>query len=109
MLDAYLYGGLRSPFGRHGGALAPLRPDDLAAQVARAVIDRYGLATAGVEDVLLGCTCQAGEDARNVARHVALLSGLGESVPGQTVNRLCSSGLAAVLDAARAVTCAAPA
>ncbi len=105
MLDAYLYGGLRSPFGRHGGALAPLRPDDLAAQVARAVIDRYGLATAGVEDVLLGCTCQAGEDARNVARHVALLSGLGESVPGQTVNRLCSSGLAAVLDAARAVTC----
>ena len=105
MLDAYLYGGLRSPFGRHGGALAPLRPDDLAAQVARAVIDRYGLAGAGVEDVLLGCTCQAGEDARNVARHVALLSGLGESVPGQTVNRLCSSGLAAVLDAARAVTC----
>lgn len=105
MLDAYIYGGLRSPFGRHGGALAPLRPDDLAAQVARAVIDRYGLATAGVEDVLLGCTCQAGEDARNVARHVALLSGLGESVPGQTVNRLCSSGLAAVLDAARAVTC----
>ncbi|MGE0810636.1 MAG: 3-oxoadipyl-CoA thiolase [Immundisolibacter sp.] len=105
MLDAYLYGGLRSPFGRHGGALAPLRPDDLAAQVARAVIDRYGLAGAGVEDVLLGCTCQAGEDARNVARHVALLSGLGGSVPGQTVNRLCSSGLAAVLDAARAVTC----
>ena len=105
MLDAYIYGGLRSPFGRHGGALAGLRPDDLAAQVTRAVIDRYGLASAGVEDVLLGCTCQAGEDARNVARHVALLSGLGEGVPGQTVNRLCSSGLAAVLDAARAVTC----
>jgi acetyl-CoA C-acetyltransferase len=105
MLDAYLYGGLRSPFGRHGGALAPLRPDDLAAQVARAVVDRFGLAGAAVEDVLLGCTCQAGEDARNVARHVALLAGLGEGVPGQTVNRLCSSGLAAVLDAARAVTC----
>lgn len=105
MLDAYIYGGLRSPFGRHAGALAPLRPDDLAAQVARAVIDRYGLAAATVEDVLLGCTCQAGEDARNVARHVALLAGLGETVPGQTVNRLCSSGLAAVLDAARAVTC----
>ena len=105
MLDAYLYGGLRSPFGRHGGALAPLRPDDLAAQVARAVIERYGLAAAGVEDVLLGCTGQAGEDARNIARHVALLSGLGETVPGQTVNRLCSSGLAAALDAARAITC----
>lgn len=105
MLDAYIYGGLRSPFGRHGGALAPLRPDDLAAQVTRAVVARHGLAGAPVEDVLLGCTCQAGEDARNVARHVALLAGLGETVPGQTVNRLCSSGLAAVLDAARAVTC----
>ncbi len=105
MLDAYIYGGLRSPFGRHGGALAPLRPDDLAAQVTRAVVDRYGLAGAQVEDLLLGCTCQAGEDARNVARHVALLAGLGEAVPGQTVNRLCSSGLAAVLDAARAITC----
>lgn len=105
MLDAYIYGGLRSPFGRHAGALAPLRPDDLAAQVTRAVIGRYGLAGTPVEDLLLGCTCQAGEDARNVARHVALLSGLGETVPGQTVNRLCSSGLAAVLDAARAITC----
>ncbi|HEX2797122.1 MAG TPA: 3-oxoadipyl-CoA thiolase [Immundisolibacter sp.] len=105
MLDAYIYGGLRSPFGRHGGALAPLRPDDLAAQVTRAVVDRYGLAASQVEDVLLGCTCQAGEDARNVARHVALLAGLGEAVPGQTVNRLCSSGLAAVLDAARAISC----
>ena len=105
MLDAYIYGGLRSPFGRHGGALAPLRPDDLAAQVTRAVLDRYGLAGAPVEDLLLGCTCQAGEDARNVARHVALLSGMGAGVPGQTVNRLCSSGLAAVLDAARAITC----
>jgi acetyl-CoA C-acetyltransferase len=105
MLDAYIYGGLRSPFGRHGGALAALRPDDLAAQVTRAVVDRYGLAGSQVEDVLLGCTCQAGEDARNVARHVALLSGLGETVPGQTVNRLCSSGLAAVLDAARAISC----
>ncbi|MBC7161683.1 MAG: 3-oxoadipyl-CoA thiolase [Immundisolibacter sp.] len=105
MLDAYIYGGLRSPFGRHGGALARLRPDDLAAQVTRAVVDRYGLAGSQVEDVLLGCTCQAGEDARNVARHVVLLSGLGEAVPGQTVNRLCASGLAAVLDAARAISC----
>ncbi len=105
MLDAYIYGGLRSPFGRHGGALAPLRPDDLAAQVTRAVLAGFPLAGVPVEDVLLGCTCQAGEDARNVARHVALLSGLGETVPGQTINRLCSSGLAAVLDAARAITC----
>ena len=105
MLDAYIYGGLRSPFGRHGGALAPLRPDDLAAQVTRALLAEFPLAGTPVEDVLLGCTCQAGEDARNVARHVALLSGLGAAVPGQTVNRLCSSGLAAVLDAARAITC----
>jgi len=105
MLDAYIYGGLRSPFGRHGGALAPLRPDDLAAQITRAVLAGFALGEAAVEDVLLGCTCQAGEDARNVARHVALLSGLGAGVPGQTVNRLCSSGLAAVLDVARAITC----
>ncbi|WP_448508916.1 3-oxoadipyl-CoA thiolase [Immundisolibacter sp.] len=105
MLDAYLYGGLRSPFGRHGGALAPLRPDDLAAQVARAVLAGFALGDSAVDDVLLGCTCQAGEDARNVARHVALLAGLGEAVPGQTVNRLCASGLAAVLDAARAISC----
>ena len=78
MLDAYIYGGLRSPFGRHGGALAPLRPDDLAAQVTRAVVARHGLAGAPVEDVLLGCTCQAGEDARNVAAYIASVAGMDD-------------------------------
>ncbi|MCZ4303356.1 3-oxoadipyl-CoA thiolase [Zoogloeaceae bacterium G21618-S1] len=105
MLDAYLYGGLRSPFGRHGGALATVRPDDLAAAVIQALIARSGFAPAQIEDVVLGCAAQSGEDGRNIARHAALLAGLPVEVPGQTVNRLCGSGLAAVLDVARAVSC----
>ncbi len=105
MLDAYIYDGLRTPFGRHAGALAPVRPDDLAATVIRALIDRSGFRPDQVEDVILGCTNQAGEDSRNVARHAALLAGLPVEVAGQTVNRLCASGLAAIADAARAVTC----
>ena len=104
MLDAYLYGGLRSPFGRHGGALATVRPDDLAAMVIRELVARSGLDPAAIEDVVLGCAAQSGEDGRNVARHAALLAGLPPSVPGQTVNRLCGSGIAAVLDCARAVS-----
>ncbi len=104
MLDAYIHDGLRTPFGRHAGALAPVRPDDLAAQVIRALVARSAFKPEQIEDVLLGCTCQAGEDSRNVARHAALLSGLPPTVPGQTVNRLCASGLAAVADAARAIT-----
>ena len=104
MLDAYLYGGLRSPFGRHGGALATVRPDDLAAMVIRELVARSGLDPAAIEDVVLGCAAQSGEDGRNVARHAALLAGLPPWVPGQTVNRLCGSGLAAVLDCARAVS-----
>jgi len=104
MLDAYIYDGLRTPFGRHGGALASVRPDDLAAMVIRQLVDNSAFPVETIEDVLLGCACQAGEDSRNIARHAVLLAGLPATIPGQTVNRLCSSGLAAVLDAARAVT-----
>ncbi|PWC31907.1 3-oxoadipyl-CoA thiolase [Azospirillum sp. TSO22-1] len=103
MTDAYLYDGLRSPFGRHGGALAKVRPDDLLATVIAALMQRSAFDPAAVEDVIAGCTCQAGEDSRNVARHAALLSGLPVEVGGLTVNRLCGSGLAAVMDAARCV------
>ena len=105
MLDAYIYDGLRSPFGRHAGCLAAVRADDLAAEVIRALLERSPFAPGQVEDVLFGSTNQAGEDSRNVARFAALLAGLPVTVPGQTVNRLCASGLAATLDAARAVTC----
>lgn len=105
MLDAYIFAGLRTPFGRHGGALAPVRPDDLAAHVIRELLARYAIPGDAIEDVILGNTNQAGEDSRNIARHAALLAGLPVTVPGQTINRLCASGLAAVIDAARAVTC----
>ena len=105
MLEAYIYDGLRTPFGRHGGSLATVRPDDLVAQLMSALVQRSAFAAEQIEDVILGCTNQAGEDSRNVARNALLAAGLPESVPGQTVNRLCASGLAAVLDAARAVTC----
>ncbi|MCB1913963.1 MAG: 3-oxoadipyl-CoA thiolase, partial [Rhodocyclaceae bacterium] len=104
MLDAYIYDGLRSPFGRHAGALAPVRPDDLVADVIAALISRNPEARDRIEDVILGNTNQAGEDSRNVARFAALLAGLPETVPGQTVNRLCASGLSAVADVARAIT-----
>jgi acetyl-CoA C-acetyltransferase len=105
MLDAYIYDGLRSPIGRHAGKLAPVRPDDLAAEVIRAVLARSAFKPEQFEDVILGDTNQAGEDARNVARHAGLLAGLPVTVGGQTVNRLCASGLAAVIETARAVTC----
>lgn len=105
MLDAYLYAGLRSPIGRHAGQLASVRPDDLIATVIKELLARTPFAAESIEDVILGCTCQAGEDSRNIGRHAALLAGLPPSVPGQTVNRLCASGLAAVLDSARAITC----
>ncbi len=105
MLDAYLFDGLRSPFGRHAGVLARVRPDDLVAEVMRAVMARSPWPADQLGDVILGCANQAGEDARNVARNALLRAGLPVSVPGQTVNRLCASGLAAVIDAARAITC----
>src|SRR5574339_80966 len=102
MLDAYLYDGLRSPIGRHAGKLAPVRPDDLAAEVLKEVVARNKVDAAEISDVVLGCVNQAGEDSRNVARFAALLSGLPPTTPGVTVNRLCASGLQAVVDAARA-------
>ena len=104
MLEAWIYDGLRTPFGRHGGALAAVRPDDLVAGVMRALLARSPWEAGELEDVYLGCTNQAGEDSRNVARHAALLAGFPVTVPAQTVNRLCASGLAAVVDAARALT-----
>ena len=104
MLDAYIYDGLRSPIGRHAGKLAPLRPDDLAAEVIKEVVGRNKIEPREISDVVLGCVNQAGEDSRNVARFAALLSGLPPTTPGVTVNRLCASGLQAVVDAARAVT-----
>ena len=105
MLDAYIYDGLRSPIGRHAGKLAALRPDDLAGEVIREVVARNRLEAKEISDVVMGCVTQAGEDSRNVARFAALLAGLPPTTPGVTVNRLCASGLQAVVDAARAVSC----
>ena len=105
MNDAVIYDGVRSPFGRYGGGLSAKRPDDLAAAVIKALLDRTGIESSLVEDVALGNTNQAGEDCRNVARNAALLAGMHTSVGGVTVNRLCGSGAAATLDAARAVSC----
>ncbi|MFA3129332.1 3-oxoadipyl-CoA thiolase [Acinetobacter pittii] len=105
MLNAYIYDGLRSPFGRHAGELASIRPDDLAATVIQKLLEKTGVPGADIEDVILGDTNQAGEDSRNVARNALLLASLPVTVPGQTVNRLCASGLGAVIDSARAITC----
>ncbi len=104
MESAYLVSGVRTPIGRYGGALSSIRPDDLAATTLRALLERHpGLDPATIDDVILGCANQAGEDNRDVARMAALLAGLPDSVPGTTVNRLCGSGLDAVLFAARAI------
>ena len=103
MTEAFIYDGIRTPFGRHAGALAPVRPDDLLAFSIKTLIDRSPFNGEDVEDVIAGCTNQAGEDSRNVARRAGLLAGLPVEVAGITVNRLCASGLAAVVDAARAV------
>ncbi len=104
MKAVFLCEGVRTPIGRYGGALASMRPDDMAALVIDAVLaGAQGLDPASVDDVVLGCANQAGEDNRNVARMAVLLSRLPESVPGTTINRLCGSGLDAVASAARAV------
>ena len=95
--------GVRTPIGRYGGALSGVRPDDLAALVVREAVERAGVAPEAVEDVYLGCANQAGEDNRNVARMAVLLAGLPEHVAGVTVNRLCASGLSAVVAACHAV------
>ncbi|HEV8488898.1 MAG TPA: acetyl-CoA C-acyltransferase [Candidatus Limnocylindrales bacterium] len=101
--EAWVVEAVRTPIGRYGGALASVRPDDLAAAVIRAVVVRSGIDSSLVEDVVLGCANQAGEDNRNVARMAALLAGLPVEVAGQTVNRLCGSGLQAINSAAHAI------
>src|ERR1700742_1569747 len=104
MTDAFICDAVRTPIGRYGGALATVRPDDLAALPLAALLARNPtLDAAAIDEVLLGCANQAGEDNRNVARMAALLAGLPVSVPGATINRLCGSGLDAVLMAARAI------
>ncbi|HEX6194481.1 MAG TPA: 3-oxoadipyl-CoA thiolase [Jiangellaceae bacterium] len=104
MTDAYLVTGVRTPVGRYGGALAPVRPDDLAAHTLRVLAERVPqLDTSAVDEVVLGCANQAGEDNRNVARMATLLAGWPETVPGATINRLCGSGMDAIGYAARAI------
>jgi acetyl-CoA C-acetyltransferase len=105
MLEAYIYDGLRTPFGRHAGSISKVRPDDLLAGVLKAMIERSGFAPESIDDVAIGCTNQAGEDARNVARHALLLAGLPIETPGMVHNRLCGSGLNALIGAAHAITC----
>lgn len=103
MTDAYICDAIRTPIGRYGGALAQVRADDLAAIPIRALVERHPSISDSVDDVILGCANQAGEDNRNVARMAALLGGLGESSAGTTLNRLCGSGMDAVAYAARAI------
>ncbi len=105
MLDAYLYNGLRTPFGRHAGALARMRPDDMLAAVISAVVEESPFDAARIEDVVVGCANQAGEDSRCVARHAGLLAGLPIEVAGSVLQRNCGSGLNAIVMAAQAVTC----
>src|SRR4051794_11574121 len=101
--EAVILSAVRTPVGRYGGGLAGMRPDDLAAEVVRAAVERAGVPAGEIEDVWLGCANQAGEDNRNVARMAVLLAGLPDSIGGVTVNRLCASGLSAVVGACQAV------
>jgi len=101
--EVFVVDGVRTPVGRHRGALAEVRPDDLGALVIAEIVRRTGADPAAIDDVLLGCANQAGEDNRNVARMSALLAGLPPSVPGATVNRLCGSGLEAIVEGGRAI------
>jgi 3-oxoadipyl-CoA thiolase len=103
MARAVVLSAVRTPIGRYGGALSGVRPDDLAALVVKEAVERAGVPAEQIEDVWLGCANQAGEDNRNVARMAVLLAGLPESIGGVTVNRLCASGLAAVVGACQAV------
>src|SRR4030081_1065731 len=99
MTRAVVLAGIRTPIGRYGGALSAVRPDDLAALAIREAVARSSVPVEQIEDVYFGAANQAGEDNRNVARMAALLAGLPDSVAGVTVNRLCASGLAAVVSA----------
>ena len=104
MKSAFIADAVRTPIGKFGGILAPVRTDDLGALPIKALIERNpSLDPAAIADVLMGCANQAGEDNRNVARMSLLLAGLPHSVPGETVNRLCSSGMAATIHASRAI------
>jgi 3-oxoadipyl-CoA thiolase len=104
MAEAFICAGVRTPIGRYGGALAPVRPDDMAGLVVREVMQRApGLPTEAIDDVIMGCANQAGEDNRDVARMAALLGGLSSDAPGTTINRLCGSGMDAVAMAARTI------
>jgi 3-oxoadipyl-CoA thiolase len=103
MTDALIHSAVRTPVGRAGGALADVRPDDLAALVVRTAVERAGVDPATLDDVILGCANGAGEDNRNIARMAVLLAGFPVTVPGQTINRLCGSGLQAVVSAAQAI------
>ena len=103
MAEAFLVGGVRTPQGKYGGALAGVRADDLAAQVVREAVTRAGVPDDAVDEVVLGAANQAGEDNRNVARMAVLLAGLPDTTPGYTVNRLCASGLTAIVSAANTI------
>src|SRR5688572_6668757 len=103
MPQAVITHALRTPIARYGGALAGVRPDDLAAVVMKALVERSQIDPALIDDVILGCANQAGEDNRNVARMAVLLAGLPAEVPGLTVNRLCGSGLQAANSATQAI------
>lgn len=104
MTEAWVVDGVRTPIGRHGGALASIRPDDLAAGTITALVERTRIDPESIDDVLFGCINQAGEDNRNVARMALLLAGLPVTVPGQTLNRLCGSGMQTVLSAFHAIS-----
>ena len=101
--DTFIIGAVRTPIGKFGGMLSSVRTDDLAAHVIRALMDRFDFDPAEIDDVIMGCANQAGEDNRNVARMALLLAGLPFSVPGETVNRLCASGMSAAINAHRAI------
>ena len=105
MLDAYIYDGLRTPFGRQAGGIAKVRPDDLLGAVIKEVVGRSGFKAEQIDDVTIGCTNQAGEDSRCIARHASLLAGLPIEIPGSVTNRLCGSGLNALIHASHAITC----
>ena len=91
MRDAYIFDGLRTGFGRYGGVLASIRPDDLLAAAIKGILERHPGLEDQIEDAIIGCSNQAGEDSRNIARNASILSGLPVSTPGLTVNRLCGS------------------
>ena len=101
--ETFIVDAVRTPIGKFGGSLAPIRTDDLAAHAIRALMDRHEIDPTEIDDVIMGCANQAGEDNRNVARMALLLAGLPFSVPGETVNRLCASGMSAVIHAHRAI------